>query len=142
MARLLWPLPVALSRHRDARAPATAYLSHLLGHEGDGSLFACLQAEGLATGVSSGLEATRDFGLLSVTLALTPDGEAQLERALARVYEYVHVLARAGAGDAARAAWAEHAQAEALLFRYAERGDATGEATAWARRLNEARKVP
>ena len=66
--------------------------------QGEGSLFACLQTEGLATGVSSGLEAPRDFCLLSVSISLTPRGEASLTLVLTRLYEYVAVLATAGGG--------------------------------------------
>ena len=40
---VLWPMPATASQHLHTSAPASRYLSHLLGHEGEGSLFAALQ---------------------------------------------------------------------------------------------------
>ncbi len=133
---LYWALPGSMSMHRHPRSPAVSYLTHLLGHEGEGSLFSCLQSEGLATAVSSGLEAPREFALLSVSIALTPRGEESLELVITRVYEYIHVLAEAGGGEEAMAAWDERCHTSAIDFRYAERGDAASEATNWAKRLH------
>ena len=41
--RVLWPLPGDVADHRSARGGANRYISHLLGHEGEGSIFAALQ---------------------------------------------------------------------------------------------------
>ena len=133
---VMWPLPVALSQHRHPRSPASAFLTHLLGHEGEGSLFACLQAESLATGVSSGTEAGSDMAMLSVVVNLTPLGEEKLSLVLQRIFEYVATIAAGIGGAEAEASWAELAHTCTLNFRYAERGDATAEATSWAKRMH------
>ena len=52
---------------------------------------------------------------------------------MTRVYEYIHVLAQAGGGEEAMAAWDERCHTSAIDFRYAERGDAASEATNWAK---------
>ena len=101
---LAWPLTVEMSAHRDPRMPALAYLTHLLGHEGDGSLYAALQAEGLATAVSAGSEAASEFALLKLMIDLPPLGEAHVDHVAQRVYEYLAVLADEGASEAARTA--------------------------------------
>ena len=86
--------------------------------------------------MSSGLEAPKDFALLSVRIDLTPLGEERLELVLCRAFEYVAAVAAAGGGEEAAEKWAESVHTHAIDFRYAERGDATGEATSWARRLH------
>jgi len=134
--RLAFPLPSRLSQHRDSRAPVLDYVTHLLAHEGEGSLYACLQAEGLATAVSAGAEGLRDFAIAQVRIDLTPLGEERVEVVLCRVFEYLAMLAEEGAGAAAREAWAELAMERALRWRFAERGDAAAEARSWAARMH------
>lgn len=134
--RLAFPLPARLSRHRDPRAPVLDFVTHLLGHEGEGSLYACLQAEGLATAVSASAEQLRDFAIAKVGIDLTPLGEELVELVLCRVFEYLAMLAEEGAGAAAHAAWAELAMVRALRWRFAERGNAAAEAKFWAHRLH------
>lgn len=47
-------------------------LSHLLGHEGPGSLYAALQDEGLANSLSSGMRtAHEDFSLFQVKTSVS-----------------------------------------------------------------------
>lgn len=49
---LAWAFPSTYTTYRTQPA---LYLSHLLGHEGAGSLLSCLKSESLATGVSAGV---------------------------------------------------------------------------------------
>lgn len=49
---LAWAFPSTYSTYRTQPA---LYLSHLIGHEGAGSLLSCLKNESLATGVSAGV---------------------------------------------------------------------------------------
>lgn len=96
-----------------------------------------LQAEGLATDVSSGQEIAKEFCMFSVKIQLTVAGEANVSLVLRRVYEYIAVVAAAGVGDAASAVWSEVADLSAIRFRYAERADSTAESTFWAKRLRK-----
>ena len=134
--RLMWPMPANISQHRHPRSPAVGYLTHVLGHEGDGSLFACLQSEGLATSVGTATESGRDFLLFFVSIDLTVSGEENVTLVLRRTYEAIHAVAAAGAGPAAAAVWAEAVHTSALDFRYAERHKAAEEARNWAKRLH------
>ncbi|OQR86396.1 insulin-degrading-like enzyme, metalloprotease family M16A [Achlya hypogyna] len=71
-------------------------LSHLLGHEGRGSLCAHLRALGLANGVSTGL--TRDYGdwsQFSVKIALTAAGLDAVPAVATACFQYVRLLANA-----------------------------------------------
>ena len=117
--RVLWPLPGDVADHRSARGGANRYISHLLGHEGEGSIFAALQVRPhlvvhclatlltpptptpqsaqLATTVGSSTYVDfNDFCALSLTIGLTLEGERRWEDVLAVVFEYVGVLRRAG----------------------------------------------
>lgn len=59
-----WPMPPVRRLWRNS---PTKVLSHLLGHEGPGSLFATLQDRGLATSVSAGMRVGHDdFSLFQV----------------------------------------------------------------------------
>ncbi|CAM9295676.1 unnamed protein product [Ectocarpus sp. 13 AM-2016] len=59
-----WPMPPVRGLWRNS---PTMVLSHLLGHEGPGSLYAALQDQGLANSLSSGMRtAHEDFSLFQV----------------------------------------------------------------------------
>ena len=135
---VIWPMPLSASMHDDARRPAIRLLSHLIGHEGEGSLFAALQAEGLATHVGASQRISADrFCALQVAVGLTPEGEAALSHVLTRVYEYVGTLAAAGVGAEAAAQWEELAAISLTKFVYAERGDAYSDSKTWASRMHQ-----
>ncbi|CAM9405523.1 unnamed protein product, partial [Hapterophycus canaliculatus] len=60
-----WPMPPV---RRMWRSSPTRVLSHLLGHEGPGSLYAALQDQGLANSLSSGLRTEHeDFSLFQAS---------------------------------------------------------------------------
>jgi secreted Zn-dependent insulinase-like peptidase len=51
------------------------YLSHLLGHEGPGSLLSALKSKGLSSNLEAGARiGARGFGFFSVTVDLTAEG--------------------------------------------------------------------
>ena len=71
-----WSLPSTIQLYK---SKPLLYLSHLLGHEGVGSLLSMLKAQGLATGVSSGastssIECNSMFSLFGVSVSLTVKG--------------------------------------------------------------------
>ncbi|GAB4818102.1 hypothetical protein N2152v2_005148 [Parachlorella kessleri] len=88
---LQWPtLPE--SRHY-AEAPSH-YVSHLLGHEGEGSVFAYLKAKGWASGLVAG-EAGTSYSARSffmVRIDLTEEGQKHAHEAVAAVFRYLDLL--------------------------------------------------
>ena len=63
------------------RAKPEDYLSHLIGHEGKGSLLAALKQRGWATGLSAGvgeggMERNSGYSLFDVSITLTEAGLA------------------------------------------------------------------
>ncbi|KAJ1448545.1 hypothetical protein M885DRAFT_405775, partial [Pelagophyceae sp. CCMP2097] len=68
-----WPLPFAL--RKDYESCADRMVTHLLGHEGQGSLLFYLKKQGLALSLSAGVAPSLDeAAALSVSVELTPEG--------------------------------------------------------------------
>ncbi len=69
---LNWLLPPARSHYRVKPA---SLLSHLIGHEGVGSLLSALKTRGWATSLSAGTaHSFRQFSTFAVSIDLTEDG--------------------------------------------------------------------
>jgi insulysin len=87
---LSWAMPEVRSRFA---AKPHSYLSHLLGHEGPGSVLSCLKGRGLATELSCGTnDSEAGYSTFSVQVALTADGLARADEVAAVVYAYVGLL--------------------------------------------------
>ena len=75
------------------KSPPSRYVSHLLGHEGKGSLLSFLMAQGLATGLSAG--GTDNFDCYSefeVTISLTDKGLDRVKDIVGYVLHYIEML--------------------------------------------------
>ena len=74
-----WALPEQKS---DWRGKACSYLSHLLGHEGPGSVLSLVKRHGLAEGLNAGIsEDESGFACFGVTVELSEAGLARVEDA-------------------------------------------------------------
>lgn len=74
-------------------AKPMAYISNLVGHEGQGSLLSALKARGLADGLSSGTGLEwRGGALFSVTVSLTEQGVKDYEAVLGETFAYLDML--------------------------------------------------
>lgn len=70
-----------------------SYLSHLIGHEGPGSILACLKSENLANDLSAGLNTNLDcFGLFRISVDCTEKGITQVEKIVEIVFSYLQML--------------------------------------------------
>lgn len=89
-----WPMP---SERRVYRTAPSRYLSHLLGHEGKGSVFALLKSKGWATGLSAGeTESSWEFAFFSISVELTEEGHAHFEEVASLVFQYLTILRSEG----------------------------------------------
>ncbi|GAB5034981.1 insulin-degrading-like metalloprotease family [Nannochloropsis oceanica] len=69
------------------------YVSHLLGHEGEGSLLSYLKREGLANALGAGYTSEMgDFALYEVAVDLTERGELELDKITEAVFSYLALL--------------------------------------------------
>ncbi|KAL4168449.1 hypothetical protein KRP22_011850 [Phytophthora ramorum] len=87
-----WPLP---SLHWDFLTKPTKILSHLMGHEGPGSILSYLKAQKWANGLSAGLfRDNEDWGLFCVKVDVTDAGIEHVNDVVEAVYQYVQALQR------------------------------------------------
>jgi len=95
-----------------------AYVSNLVGHEGEGSLLSALKRQGLADGLSSGTGLSwRGGALFSVNIGLTEAGVERYEEVLQYVFAYLDLLREEGPRQRI---YDEQAALAALSFRFVE----------------------
>ncbi|KAK1236433.1 metalloprotease [Marasmius sp. AFHP31] len=90
MLEIAFPLDPQVEnwRHKPAN-----FISHLVGHEGPGSLLSLLKKEGLAVGLSCGPQALgRGFDMLRVTLELTAKGFENYQQVILLTTKYFNLL--------------------------------------------------
>ncbi|XP_015073642.1 insulin-degrading enzyme-like 1, peroxisomal isoform X1 [Solanum pennellii] len=93
--RLEWPIIPDLTHYKEG---PSLYLSHLIGHEGEGSLFYILKKLGWATSLSAGESGGgHHFSFFEVYISLTDAGHEHFEDVVALVFKYIHLLQQAGA---------------------------------------------
>jgi insulysin len=73
------------------------YLSHLLGHEGAGSILCFLKQKGWANYLSSGpIPGGINFDFFKVSIDLTEDGLDHYEDVVATVFQYIRMMKKVG----------------------------------------------
>lgn len=108
-----WALPEQLT---DWQTKAENYLSHLIGHEGPGSLLSMLKAYGLAEGLSAGASMDdSNASSFNVNINLSELGLTRVNDVLACVYAYLGVLQAHGPQ---KWVWDEQAVQAANSFRF------------------------
>eukprot|EP00752_Nemacystus_decipiens_P005957 g5379.t2 len=127
-----WPMPPVRRLWRNS---PTRVLSHLLGHEGPGSLYAALQDQGLANSVSSGTRTElEDFSLFQVVVHLTKEGQKRWKDVAALVHAHTRLVRDLPADDARRA-WQESRDMGAIYLRFQQEVPPYSAATSISRRL-------
>lgn len=91
---LTWALPPTLQHYR---SKPLHYLSHLLGHEGKGSLVAFLRRKVWALGLTAGnagdgFEYNATYSLFPVTVSLTKEGYDNVEQVVRAVFNYLDMV--------------------------------------------------
>lgn len=85
-----WVLPDQSQHYENSPGQ---YLSHLLGHEGKGSLLSFLVKEGLAVGLScSSYDSFNCFSEFEVNISLTTEGIKNTNKVIEYVLYYVEML--------------------------------------------------
>lgn len=114
-----FPVPELDSHYRDKPGE---YISNLLGHEGPGSLDAELKARGWIESLAA--TASRfdaENGLITVSIDLTPDGEAHIDAITRAMFRYIALIRAEGV---ARWRYQEQAEVAELAFRFQEQAPA------------------
>ena len=113
---LTFPVP-PVDQHR--RSKPTHFISHLLGHEGKGSLLSLLKEKGWSDGLSSGLGARHpNNATMSVSVKLTPAGLEHVDSIVAYVFRYIELMRESGISK-----WTfdEQRKLSEMRFLYAEK---------------------
>jgi insulysin len=73
------------------------YLSHLIGHEGPGSILAYIKAKGWANDLSAGgSDVDPDTGMFHISIRLTTEGFKQYKKIVEVVFQYIGLIKQAG----------------------------------------------
>ena len=85
-----WPLPPLRPLYR---SKPHCLLSHLLGHEAEGSLLSLLKTRGWADSLCAGeTNSNSDFSLFEVQMDLSPEGDKHVDEILQYVFQYLTML--------------------------------------------------
>ncbi|PJF18726.1 hypothetical protein PSACC_01469 [Paramicrosporidium saccamoebae] len=96
------------------------YFSHLLGHEGHGSILALLKAQGWATHLSAGADAdSRGYTFFEVAIELSSSGLDHVEDIVKLIFQYLQLLRNSGPQ---KAIFEETKRLEEIEFRFMEKG--------------------
>lgn len=92
--KVLWPITPNIQNYK---AGPCVYLGHLIGHEGEGSLYFVLKTLGWAVSLSAGEgESTFDFSFFSVVIELTDAGHEHVEDVIGLLFKYIEMLKKCG----------------------------------------------
>lgn len=91
---LCWPITPELRCYKEG---PSQYISHLLGHEAEGSLFALLKSLGWATSLSSGeTDGSLEYAFFRVSIELTDLGQNHVEDVIGLTFQYIRILEKEG----------------------------------------------
>ncbi|WVZ66425.1 hypothetical protein U9M48_015640 [Paspalum notatum var. saurae] len=92
--RIIWPITPSVQRYKEGPCK---YISHLIGHEGEGSLFHVLKKLGWAISLEAGEEDwSYDFSFFSVVIQLTDLGHEHMEDTIGLLFRYITLLQNSG----------------------------------------------
>ena len=116
-----FPIPSTLEVYRNK---PEQYLSNLIGHEGEGSLYQLLNAKGWIESLGAGSQDfDRNTSLLTVNIQLTEAGRDHIEEITDLLFQYLDMLRAQPPKD-----WLyqEQARVAELAFRFQEKGSTVG----------------
>ncbi|KAK4281882.1 hypothetical protein QN277_013328 [Acacia crassicarpa] len=92
--RIVWPVTPEIRYYTEGPC---RYLGHLIGHEGEGSLYYILKTLGWATGLSAGeSDLNLDFSFFKVVVDLTDAGHDHIQDIIGLLFKYIELLRHSG----------------------------------------------
>ncbi|XP_062187589.1 insulin-degrading enzyme-like 1, peroxisomal isoform X2 [Phragmites australis] len=92
--RILWPSTPNIRHYKEGPCK---YVSHLIGHEGEGSLFYILKKLGWAMSLEAGeRDWSYEFSFFSVVIQLTDVGQEHMEDIVGLLFRYITLLQTSG----------------------------------------------
>ena len=75
------------------RTQPSRYLSHLIGHEGPGSILAYIKAKGWANGLSAGaMDVCPGSAFFTISVRLTSDGLKEYQEVVKTIFQYISLM--------------------------------------------------
>ncbi|KAG1368760.1 Insulin-degrading enzyme-like 1, peroxisomal [Cocos nucifera] len=92
--KITWPITPSIRYYKEG---PVRYLSHLIGHEGEGSLFYILKQLGWAISLQAGEgDRSLEFSFLYVSIELTDAGHEHIEDIVGLLFKYILLLQNSG----------------------------------------------
>ncbi|KAJ9181087.1 hypothetical protein P3X46_009254 [Hevea brasiliensis] len=92
--KIIWPITPGILHYKEGPC---SYLSHLIGHEGEGSLFYVLKTLGWATGLAAGEgDWATEFSFFKVVIDLTDAGHEHMQDIVGLLFKYIRLLQQSG----------------------------------------------
>nr|XP_009388449.1 PREDICTED: insulin-degrading enzyme-like 1, peroxisomal isoform X2 [Musa acuminata subsp. malaccensis] len=92
--RVIWPITPSIHNYKEGPC---RYLGHLIGHEGEGSIFFFLKQLGWALSLEAGEgDWNFDYSFFSVVIELTDKGHEHLEDIVGLLFRYISLLQNSG----------------------------------------------
>ncbi|XP_008674966.1 insulin-degrading enzyme-like 1, peroxisomal isoform X4 [Zea mays] len=92
--RIIWPITPSIQFYKEAPCH---YLSHLIGHEGEGSIFHIIKELGWAMNLMAGeCSDSNEYSFFSVSMRLTDAGHERMEDIVGLIFKYLHLLKEDG----------------------------------------------
>ncbi|KAK9508348.1 hypothetical protein O3M35_005934 [Rhynocoris fuscipes] len=83
--------------HEFYRCGPDQYLSHLIGHEGKGSLLSALRSKGWCNNLAGGCRGdVRGFDFFSISVDLTEEGIEHIDDIIHTIFQYINMLKKEG----------------------------------------------
>eukprot|EP00474_Spongospora_subterranea_P010402 CRZ10860.1 hypothetical protein [Spongospora subterranea] len=113
--QLVWELPSTEGLYR---LNPSGFLSHLIGHEAEGSILSALKSRSWATGLSSGESfSATGFAIFTVSIEVSIKGLDHVNDIISIVFEYIRLLQRADS-DILQRLYLERKQIGEIKFRF------------------------
>ncbi|ODN05282.1 Insulin-degrading enzyme [Orchesella cincta] len=113
---VMFPIPDTTKHYKSS---AEGYLSHLIGHEGAGSLLSLLKEKNWVNHLEAGSHVpARGFGTFKVAVDLTADGLKNTDVIIHHMFEYLQMLRDLGPQ---KWVWEEMRDVNAMLFRFKDK---------------------
>ncbi|KAF8043973.1 hypothetical protein BT93_A2068 [Corymbia citriodora subsp. variegata] len=92
--RVIWPVTPEIRHYKEGPC---RYLGHLIGHQGEGSLFHVLKTLGWATSLFAGeWESCWEFAFFMVKIDLTDAGHEHVQDIVGLLFKYISLLKQSG----------------------------------------------
>ena len=116
-------------QQRLLRSKPYEYVTHLLGHEGTGSLLAFLKSRNWATALGTYCDVFDDDPTFNVSISLTDKGRLHYQEVIRLVFAYINMLR---GREVERWIWEEGKQLADIGFKWAEKRSSSSRASSLA----------